>query len=264
MNYNSIKGALFLMMAFLISCANPYRDFADKNSDSYRFDLAKKNIDDMEFASAISFIEPLLAKYPTNEEIAHTGVSAYAGRAGLRVLELFQEIQEGVSSMGLFKIFARHFPGTVQLNIDDIEKSISIIETYGAAPADRSLDMNLLGLFIYYSEIGVNLNFYAFVPDTIDLNPTFDACDNVALPHAAVDKIVVALYKIQSEIAKISETSSAFAGVTGALDVLGAFPDTSDCATTPANPFCVLTRNLLNGSQIGLNTGVDLNITCGI
>jgi len=248
----------------LVSCANPLSNLVDPSSDEYRIAETRKALDRLDFDNAITNISPVLARRSTEEEIAYLASAAYAGRAGLRLLDLFSALTSDLSSKTLLTIFAQHYEGATDENVADMETAVSIIEAYGPRAANRSVDLNFYALFLFYSRMGVILNRYAFnSSNTLRVN--FHACHTVedldgpetGLPNDMLDRVMTAIPRIVETIPAIGSGSGL---PTGALDtsLLPAVPfDPVPCTTDPNNSACLLARLLvLTGSpSIGLGTG---------
>lgn len=168
MSWGSKTLVAVVALGGLTACPNAYRSFPDPTQDEYRMDRAIKALDDLDFDTAIENIDPVLAKKPKNERVAYIAASAYAGRAGLRMIDLYKDMitwiasTSGSSTSTMFTTLAEHFPDASDQDIKDMETAKEIIEDYGADVDDRSADMNFFFLFVNLSRIGVTLNRYAY------------------------------------------------------------------------------------------------------
>lgn len=252
----------------LPACSNIYKDFPEKSSDTYRIDAARNALDSNNYSNAISEISPVLATQPQNAEVAYLASAAYAGRAGLRILDLFEQIANSAASKGLLYIFAQHFSGADADDIADFEQAVQIFQNYSDFAVDRSTDLNFYGIFLYYARIGILLNYYALDPTAGTVLSNFDACHRVVdaapgavitgLPNAAVDKIFVTLPRI-IEIVNAITLGSSFANLTD-ISSLPALPRAAiPCTSSSNNVQCLGVRTLVNvgpsGNGIGLGSG---------
>ncbi|MBS1983481.1 MAG: hypothetical protein JST16_04855 [Bdellovibrionales bacterium] len=258
------------VVGMLGGCANPFRDLADKTSEKYRIDQAEGLLNSYKFDDAITAIDPVVAAHPTDERIVNIAVSAYAGRAGLRILDMLEAIGTDLSTKGIFRIFADHFVESDADKQSDIENAKDLIEAYGARGVNRSASMNFLAMFVYYSRIGVVLNRYAY-NGTTQLLSTFKACHTTSdfnaattgLPDSAVDIVMTSIPRILDAASGIaSSTDSRITSITSIPGVptdLGFDP--IPCSADSNNTTCKTVRSLINigpseiSGTIGLATG---------
>jgi hypothetical protein len=250
-------------------CSNAYRNYSSKTSKPYLIEKARALIDAYEFTQAINILRPLSDADPGSEELSYLTATAYAGRAGLRVLDLFQSLADDISSRTLLQIFARHIPGSTVPTYNDIETAIKVIEAYGSRATNRSQDMNFLALFVFYARIGTLLNLTAYNTDNT-LRSNFKACHRLnafsaastGLTNDQVDIIMVTIPRIIETVSTISGTGAAFDAIQSIsnLQALGiASFDAIPCSANSENPKCLAVRSLVNlgttDGGIGLGTG---------
>jgi hypothetical protein len=210
---------VFLFSFFLLgSCSNAWRDFPNKSSDDYYLSMAEIYLDQFKFSEAIDRITPLLASQPENPKVRKIAMLSYAGRAGLRVLDLILELAD-VSNSTFFRIFSEHFPGANANTVADMKMALSILENYEDDPALRTSEFNLIAMFIHFGVIGSTLNFYGYLPTNVP-KPGFDACSVLQFPHAAATDVLQNLSKAM----KVSSYISGSSGVSSALSSLFSAP----------------------------------------
>jgi hypothetical protein len=241
------------------ACSNAFRDFPDKSSDAYYIDQAEIFLNQFKFAEAIDKITPVLATQPRNPKVVQIAMLAYAGRAGLRSLDLITELTDGSSNF--FTIFAEHFPGATDVNVSDMNKAIEILEAYEPDATQRTTELNLIAMFLYYGRIGVVLHRYAYVNNV--RSPTFNQCSTTDLPDAALTLIVRSLPR-----ALDSTSGLGSGGLADALNSLTSEPlvqafvgsENSACPTdtTP----CQSMRALIGEGDLGIGIGTGPVITC--
>ncbi len=258
-----------LALVVLGGCANAYRDFTDKSTDRYIIDQAKQSLDALKFDETLTQILPLFERRPTDPEIAYLASAAYAGRGGLRILDLFMALASELGDKKLFEIFAEHYVGADEADIADLESAVSVLERYGATAIERNTDMNFYALFLYYSRIGIMLNRYAY-DAAGSKRGNFRVCHTqesvegamTGLPHAAVDRVMTTIPRIVETIPFVGGSGIA----EGALDMsaLGEFPrEAYPCAEhadltqllDEGTQKCLAVRVLVGSDQLGLNTG---------
>jgi hypothetical protein len=256
----------FVGCALLNSCAqNAFRDFAAKSSISYLIDSTKKQLDEQDFDTAISTITAALALEPTNEEAVFLAAIAYAGRAGLRTLDLFLTLASDISSKSIFTIFAQNFKGAEEADLDDMDEAIRILESLGNRAALRTNSLNFLAMFLYYSRIGIILNLYGFDADAV-LRTNFTACKKsedfsglkTGIPDAYIDKVMISLARVQDTSGSISGSGSGFSALRSSTGATS-FPFDPIPCSTASDPVdfakCVAVRVLIN---VGAPTGIGL------
>jgi len=272
--YTSSKNSLLLapLILLLSSCGNVLEDFPSKTSDSYLLDQSKKYIDENDYDSAIASIEPVLLHQPDNPEVVYVASVAYAGRGGLRILDLFENLVDGVATKGVLQIFAENFVDSTASEIADIERSMSVLESYGALAAGRTDNMNFFALFLFYSRIGVVLNTYAYDPVTDQKRSNFDACHTLVtydavktgIANSEIDKIYTTIPRIVDTITHVAASGSGFDEIRAATSLMpaGLGMNPLPCSDTPNDANCRAVRTLINvgksANGIGLESGVGV------
>lgn len=265
-----VAPALFLAL-MCASCGNIFRDFPERTSDSYRIDAARNALDANNYDNAIAEITPVLVHQPQNPEVVYLASVSYAGRAGLRILDLFTEIVDAAATDGILTIFAKHFTAATADDLADFESAVSILQAYSDTATDRDTDLNFYAIFLYYARIGIILNHHAF-DDDVTLRSNFKACHTVkdldgastGIPNPSLDKIYISIPRIV-EIVNAIALGSQFGGLTD-LGALPTLPRTAlPCSATPNNANCLAVRSLVNVgpslSGIGLGSGGVCAIT---
>ncbi len=259
---NRIGTWLFLGVT-LLSCENAYRYLPDRSSDAYYIDEAKKNLGQFKFTKALEFILPVLAKQPTNVEVVKIAYKSYAGRAGLRSADMISELGSG--SDGFFAIFAKHFPGADEDTLSDITAAIEVLENYQTDPALRDIEMNLHAMFLYYSKIGVVLNYRAFDANNV-VEAGFDACDDVVFPDEDLQSIVQAFPRAIDAASGVDETTASLVESLNSSPLLATFLNTqeSECPGTIAADVaaCLGMRALINEGDSGIGIGAGALAPC--
>ena len=258
------------LFAFTGACGNIFRNFPEKNSDTYRIDAARNHLDNNEYDDAIDQIYPVFENQPRNPEVVYLASAAFAGRAGLRILDLFDQIANASGSDGVLKIFAEHFDVATDQDLEDYQTAVGILEGYSDEAAARSTDLNFYAIFLYYSRIGLILNRYAY-DSTGALKSNFEACHRLevttigaprtGIPNDDLDKIYISIPRIIEIIQNIA-LGSQFGSITD-LGSLPALPKSPlPCSGAPNNVNCLAVRTLVNAGPalngIGLGTGVGV------
>jgi hypothetical protein len=266
---------LFLPLLFLLTCSkNLFRSSAEEKSDTYRIDRARKEIDEEDFDTALEYILPVWEKKPNDPDVGYITANAYAGRAGLRIINLISEIASKISTKSVIEILAEHFEGADTSDIADMENSIVAIENIGARGALRTAKVNFVALFIYWARLGVNLNYYAYTSGNAKRG-TFNACKiatdfgggATGLPDDIVDRLMVTVPRILDTAAYVSSVSADFDEL-----IDSDLPNVTDftalpCSADSNNVLCLGVRSLVNLGKgtvpegIGLGTGTPCVVT---
>jgi hypothetical protein len=253
--------ALFLV-ATQVSCINVLREFGDKSSDSYLLEQARRLLDAEDFDAAIEAITPVLASEPENEEVVYVAAASYAGRAGLRALDLLTNIVTYGSEKTLFEIFAEAFPGADADDQTDIERATSIIDTFSDEASGRSSDLNLFSVFVYYSRIGVALSLYAYDSEGVQ-RTNFSACHTeedfegvkTGLPDDMVDIVMTSIPKIVDALSGVTVQGGAVDALRNVDLTDSLSEDPIPCSDDSNNPVCLIMRSAIN---VGLPDGFGL------
>jgi hypothetical protein len=262
----------FVFVSQLQFCPNSLREFSHRGGVEYRIEEARKYIDKLEYDDAIAVITPVLATNPKNAQAAYVGSSAYAGRAGLKILDLLLVLPSEVGVKGLFAIFAEHFVEVTEEDVEDLYEAVRILEAYSDDASERSPDMNFYALFLYYARIGALLNYHAY-NESGELLENFSAChkeyepDEAAtgLPNDYVDTVMISLPRIIDATSGIASSGEAVDLVASAdlTGVLGddvpreVIPCSSAEGVTSDNLLCHLIRSFINMGPINGGIGLD-------
>ena len=117
---NTIKYFLSIFLSIsLNSCGgNILSEFADKESDPALLKAMQIHTNKFEWDDAISKYSQMSTEFASKREVLVVLASAYAGKCGLRFIELAQNIGDmGVTL--LFKFLMRQFPNSTSSNRDD-------------------------------------------------------------------------------------------------------------------------------------------------
>lgn len=265
---------LVLSIVFLNGCANSSDDFVDKTSDGYRIQSARQAIDRLDFLDAIQHLELVYANRPDDREVKYLLSVAYAGRAGLRIIDLFEQVADKSDTKGVLRIFAEHFTGVTLDNLSDLKEAVSFLESISTEATERTDDENFYALFLYYAQIGALINYSALDPDDNSLRSNFRSCHTVVdfdavktgITSANIDTITVDLLRILQTAATLTveddlESLVALSGVPSGLDL------DSNCAAQPNQSICKSVRTVVgvghadDGIGVGTSEGTCLVLT---
>ena len=252
------------LSVFLFSCTeNLYDEFADKDTQEAIYFQARLEINNRNYAQAITLLESLDADFIGARERIPTFASAYSGLCGLEFLTLLTNLQQGGSGTVLSQLMVG-FPGADSDSVTACVTAENIIQTIGDATA-RDGDENLLMAFNALAKMGTILSSLADTDDDGMADNggapanTFDQCDADDLSDTNVREFGASL-----AIAIQSLTATGTAYIEDTLNEVSSFctlPGLADvCAKTePDNfePVEVQTLRYLIGSN---DFGID---SCG-
>lgn len=270
--------ALLVAATLLGSCKNLFQDFTDKTNAEYIKEQTKIKIDAGLWDEAIVTVAPLLADQPQDPEVAYLASSAYAGRAGLRILDAIVAIGSDAGSKGMFEIFAELLVNADLDDQADLETAMTIVENYGAAASDRNADVNFYALFLYYARIGARLAPVAYTDGT--KRTDFTACckdtgcpTSVGISDDDVDVVLSTIPRILDTMNGIAVSGSGIDTLAGLTLPPSFTNDPLPCSAastgggSPGSDYvvpCTLARSMINqgatlgGLGLGLDTGAGL------
>lgn len=256
--------SLISAVALLASCRNLYRDFGDRTSDDYLIAQARYQLDAYDFDAAIQSITPVLSSQPTNVDVVYLASAAHAGKAGLRVLDLFAAIGSEGSSKGLIQLFAEHYAGADDTTVSEMEAAYSIVEAYDSNPATRGARLNFYSVFVLLSRMGAVSARYALLSDGT-LNSDFNNCQesesaigDTGIPSSAIDIVVDSIVKLPNTISYSGSTQfgSMASSVSGLLLVAPA----QTCVALPGDNMCLVARSILGTGIDDSPSGIGFNV----
>lgn len=249
--YHSKTFAIILSAAFaLVGCSNIFSNFTNHTDRGYLIDSARNALGSAHFDEALTAINPVYLASPQDEEVVMIVSSAYAGRAGLRALDLFEQIQSKLGAgRRLFEVFAEHFEEGDADTIADMDLAAQAIEGVSNLASGRSSMLNFFSVFVYYGRIGAALRATAY-DSNLSLVAGYDACSTTYLEEENVDRLVVSMARVKDSLNSIPNGDAL-----GGAFIPSGFPmDDPECPSDLIN--CALMRTLVNdNTTIGLGVG---------
>ncbi len=198
-----------MCLLFATSCDRPnaLTKFSQTETDDALYIDAKKYIDNYQWTEAIDLMNgSLSAGFKTRADVRKTMASAYAGRCGLDFLSLVNNLGSSSSSL-VFNFFMMAMRGRV-VSPTDCDTAQSIMETFGATPAERTSEQNLFIVILGIAKSG------AYLRDKADQDSAgigdgqrdggFDVCDDTSLPDANVVGAMVGFGLVMQNISSIA------------------------------------------------------------
>jgi hypothetical protein len=268
--FNSKHILLTAVLAlFSTACSNIYKDLTDIDDDNFRIDSTRKYIDLRDYDSAIATILPVLARQPRNEDAVYLASVSYAGKAGLSVIDLLNQLVAGLSSKGVFLLFGQHFPEATVAKVSAMETAYYIVENYGNRASLRSGHLNFYALFMYYSRIGLTLSQTA-LDSNGNLIPKFHGCHTTfdlsavksGLTNAQVDIVSTSIARIVDTASYIALDASLSSLLSSTPFPVGiSFDPYCSLAGNQATVTCLAIRTLINQGKS--DSGVGLGVSAG-
>ncbi len=187
---------------------NLYSEIAIKNSDAVISIDIQKLVDASLWYDAIQKWQTLsVAGQATRTNIVLLA-SAYAGRGGLSMLSLAQNLQNlGSSSSSLFSQLLTAFRGSTAANYSDEVTAQNLILSIGASASLRTVDENTFMLFVEIAKLGTMLASTADPLNTGSVTATFNNCTQLSSAQGA--EVITAIGNIVDSVTAIG------AGVVG-------------------------------------------------
>lgn len=252
---------LFLCVFILTGCPNVFKEMSPKDSDKALYYQAKMYIDSRDYTSAITTLNLLSNTYLARREVQGTLAGAYAGRCGLEMLTMINNMNNGTGGR-LFQILFNAMARSTASKIADCVSAENVLKALGDQN-NRTAEENLWMTFISLAKIGAVLNFDGDTNVDGTLDAAFDQCSNVYLSQAHANEIVTALSQF---ILSLTAAGSTIAG--SQLTALNTICTSLNagapniCATTSTSNVTAAMRTAIRG-VIGENQSVGLGKCVG-
>lgn len=181
-----------------ISCSgNILTELSNKTDNNVLLADAKDKLNSSNFTAAIATCTLMSAAYLLTAEAAYTCASAFAGRAGLNLITLINDISAYTGTPNLLPYLMTKNNGAVAQDLTDLETARDLLRGLGGASV-RSADQNALMTLISLQSLGVAGNLYADTDDDGNVDGGYDSCDTVTdLPAAGGLHFTNALWEIK-------------------------------------------------------------------
>lgn len=150
--------SLILSLGLTTSCdkSNVLTEYSQTDSDAALYIDAKKKMDDLQWAAAISIIEnDMSSGYRSRRDVQNSLAGAYAGKCGVTFFDLIDGLTNSPSPQ-IFPYFMGIFAG-VTLDTASCDTAIQIMQGLGTA-AQRTNDENLYLALLGLTRIGTTLS----------------------------------------------------------------------------------------------------------
>ncbi|CAM6001622.1 unnamed protein product [Sphagnum balticum] len=199
-------------------CGNIFTSVSPQNTDAALFDTATNQVDGSQWTLAIATLNEMSAAALATTEAQDLLAAAYAGRGGLNLLNLIQDLGN-IGSTTLFTELLKIYDGSGQSQFSDEVTAEGIIQNIGPLAANRSLNENTLMVGIELAKLGTLIAARADPNDTGVYSASFNSCRTITPSDAT--QVVTAIGNL---IDSFSSVSASIPGLS-----LGAIA--TDCAT---------------------------------
>ena len=145
-------------------------------------------MDAASWAEAIALINRMSPDGQANRSTKVTLASAYAGKCGLNLIRLADQISSS-AGQNFFALLLSGLRGATAGSVSDCILAESTIQSISTLPASRTADENVMLAFVGFAKIGAVLATYADTDGDGSADPGFDSCNTSMLPDAMLREI---------------------------------------------------------------------------
>jgi hypothetical protein len=184
------KNRIFLFslsaILMLVSCSqNALLESAKRDTDAALLFEAKKKMNSSLWTDAITMIGRMSAAGQAERATKVTLASAYAGRCGLDLIRLADQISNSAGT-NFFSLLGSSMRAATAPSVTDCIAAETTLLAISSDPTALTADENMMLSFIGFSKIGAILAAYADLDDDGSADAGFDACDTADIPEAMV------------------------------------------------------------------------------
>ncbi len=177
------------MLGLIIGCSqNAFIESAKRDTDSALIFEARKLMDASAWSEAIAMINRMSADGQANRNTKVTLASAYAGKCGLNLIRLAEQISSS-AGQNFFGLLLSALRGANAASIAACVLAESTIQSISNVPATRTSDENVMMAFVGFAKIGAVLAAHADTNGDGTPDPSFDACDPAMMPEAMLREV---------------------------------------------------------------------------
>lgn len=229
-------------IVLLASCSqNALIESAKRDTDAALLFEAKKKMNSSLWTDAITTINRMSAAGLAERSTKVTLASAYAGRCGLDLIRLADQISNS-SGTNFFAVLGSAMRTATASSVADCMSAESTLLSISTDPAALTADENIMVSFIEFSKLGAILAAYADLDDDGSADGGFDACDTGDLPEAMLRQFGVG---ITLSVATLNASGSSVASslqsaiTTACTTLAGVNPAYNFCSITDPTSFTV-------------------------
>lgn len=213
---------------------NVFLESAKTDTDAALLFEAKKQMNSSSWAAAITLIGKMSTDARASRETKTTLASAYAGKCGLNLIRLADQIANA-GTTHVFSILLTAFRGATVTSIADCSQAETLLISISSTASGRTADENILLAFIDFAKIGSVLATYADTNVDGTADPGFDSCNTAQLPDAMLREVGTGL---TLAVASLSASGGSIgAGLATSVNAACA----QLAGVSPAYDFCTVT-----------------------
>ncbi len=230
-----ITSVAFFFVAVLVSCSqNALLESAKRDTDAALLFDAKKKMNSSLWTDAITTIGRMSATGQAERATKVTLASAYAGRCGLDLIRLADQISSSAGT-NFFAILGSAMRTATGTSVTDCISAETTLLSISTDPAALTADENMMLSFVGFSKIGAILATYADLDDDGSADVGFDACNTGDIPEAMVRQFGTG---ITIAVASLNASGSSIASDLGTAVTAAC---TTLAGVNPAYDFCSVT-----------------------
>lgn len=268
-----LRFRVILFLAFVslgVGCSqNAFMESSKKETDEALLFEARKQMNKSQWADAITLINRMTTEGRTSRNTKVTLASAYAGRCGLNLIRLADQIANA-SGQNFFALLVNSFRGSTATSITDCVSAETTLLSISTVPADRTADENVMLAFIDFAKIGAILATYADTNADGTPDVGFNSCNTAHLPDAMLREVGTGMTLAVNSLAASGGTigSGLSGSVTAACSALAVIdPNYNFCTITTTSGFSADHVKALGGlvrstDNPGLGTCAGSLATC--
>jgi hypothetical protein len=252
--------ALALLGGLLGSCNNILSSLKDTTDASLYFQ-AQEQVDSLQWTAALTSISDMSTSYQSTRAVLDLKASAYAGRCGLRYVQLISQLSS-IGTTRLFLFLLEKFDGATATSIADCESAVAVLQQVSSTVSGLSEDEALFLVFLSFAKIGVILAADADPAATGSPSASFNACSTSSMSDADAGNIGTALSDALAALTSVASLSSVGSSQLSSLSTVC----TTLAADAPTYNFCGITNtsDLTATELLGIRSLVQENQLIGL
>ncbi len=230
-----IRLILILLSISLSSCSqNAFLESAKRDTDDARLFEARKLMNQSRWDEAITAIQATSTATQAKRETKATLASAYAGKCGLNLIQMADQIANAGSS-ALFAVLLLALRNADATAIANCQLAETTLLSINSTAASRTADENTLLAFVGFAKIGAILSVYGDTDDDGTVQPAFNPCNTGELSDAMLREVGTG---ITISVASLGASGTS---IGSALSTSVTSACTTLAGVNPAYDFCSIT-----------------------
>lgn len=254
-----LRFIILILVTIQLSCTdNVLREFADKDDEESILYQTYRHQAKQEYALALDSFIKLKATTQAKRENQFLLSTIYLGVCGLDFLTLTTDFGD-IGSANFLQFLMESFRGATATQLTNCKLAEDVIINLDEDAVNRTVDENVLMVYLSFSKIGSLLSLYADTDDDNAVDGTFAACTVGSLTNLEAGHVATGL---RNFIDSMNQVASTIGVGSGSLTSLNAV-----CTALPASAnFCTVTdpSALTADQQRGVRTIIRESSAIGI